>query len=628
MICVCSVHFTLSVKIAIFGTAQGTALQGLVNVMLRRRQPRPGSHRAGDRGRSVAIVVWLLSRNITLAGYFVWSMHRDVFNDEESVPDEPTLALLLLGWWARAKTQRWVRDAVDDPNHKTRLLADEFLMRSLVAEYIFRQNARNRTVPPTAIITCYLRYWSYRPVPFGLQEKLVKLTHDATVRKNLMRRLREEWHIRTGIVHPDRSLSRDSVCRSVSIVSTIRFRANHFFTGRLEMTGQLQGDPQITAMQIDQVVTYLRWLRYVIDVTLSDKTFVIVNVDETSVNAMVQKKNGYVGQGVRRIVADHQYRGARRDRSDVKTTLMGVICDQPDLQPYLPQVFMPKYTQNATPPAMYRDIYGRQGFPFQYWHRTGGSSSPATFRKWCTALRSAVHSFNSNAYILLIMDCHSSHLDLETVKHLAMLGIVTVVIPGRLTWLLQPLDVYVYAVFKRVLRGLLHQQEAENPEEGATPGGWITPTASAARSVLCQTDWSDKFDKVGAGINYGPVRSEIQKYVGAELVYPELPLLRDFASMVSRVVHTEGTRELHRALMQPAMHIRDVASHIMPRRGGLVELPHVMPATPRPHPQTRPAGNVDPVLRQYLYRQQAIEPLGGIVGPLAVQIDFKRPARS
>ena len=378
-------------------------------------------------------------------------------------------------------------------------------------------------------------------------------------------------------------------------------------------------------MPSDQVVTYLRWLRYVIDVTLRDKTYVIINVDETSVNAMVQTKNGYVAQGVRRVVADHQHRGGRRDRSNIKTTLMGVICDQPELQPYLPQVFMPKYTQNATPPAWARAMYGRQGFPFQYLHRTGGTSSPATFRNWCNTLRSAVHSFNSDAYILLIMDCHSSHLDLQTVNHLALMGIVSVVVPAQLTWLLQPLDVYVFAVFKRILRGLLHQQEAANPDAGAAPGAWITPTASAARSVLCRTDWSDKFEKVGAGIAYGPVRAEIQKYVGAELVYPELPLLRDFASMLSRVVHTENTQELHRGLMQPAIRVRDLASNSMPRRGAIVELPNVMPATKRPAPGTRPAGNLDPVLRQYLYSQQAIEPLGGIVGPPAVQIEFRPP---
>ena len=119
-------------------------------------------------------------------------------------------------------------------------------------------------------------------------------------------------------------------------------------------------------MQIEQVVSYLRWLRYVIDVTLRDKTYVIVNVDETSVNAIDQKKNGYVGQGVRRHVANHQHQPVRRDRSDIKTTLMAVICDQPELQPYLPQVFMPKYTQNASPPACARAIYvwsARVSFP-------------------------------------------------------------------------------------------------------------------------------------------------------------------------------------------------------------------------------------------------------------------------
>ena len=186
-----------------------------------RRHSKLPLHGSGARGRSVAIVIWLLSRNVALAGYYVWSMHPDVFTDEGDLPDEPLLALMFLAWWARPKTQRFVRDAVDDTNHKTRVLADEFLMRSLVAEYIFRQNALNKSVPPSAIISCYLRYWMYRPVPLVVQEKLVKLTYNNTDRKNLMRRLREEWKIRPGIVHPERSLSRDSVCRSVSIVARI-----------------------------------------------------------------------------------------------------------------------------------------------------------------------------------------------------------------------------------------------------------------------------------------------------------------------------------------------------------------------------------------------------------------------
>ncbi len=84
--------------------------------MPRRRHQKLSLHGPGDRGRLVAIVIWLLSRNVALAGYYAWSMHPDFFTDEGNVPDEPLLALMLLGWWARPKTQIFVRDAVDDTN--------------------------------------------------------------------------------------------------------------------------------------------------------------------------------------------------------------------------------------------------------------------------------------------------------------------------------------------------------------------------------------------------------------------------------------------------------------------------------------------------------------------------------
>ena len=144
-------------------------------------------------------------------------------------------------------------------------------------------------------------------------------------------------------------------------------------------------------MLTEEVVTYLRWLRYVVDVTLCDKTYVIINVDETSVSALLQKRHGYVGQGIRLQMRRHQRRPIQRDRSDVKTTLMGVICDQPELQPYLPQVFMPKYTQNAIPPAWMREVYGDKGFHFnigtglaEHQHHRHLDSGPMLCGQQCT----------------------------------------------------------------------------------------------------------------------------------------------------------------------------------------------------------------------------------------------------
>lgn len=364
-----------------------------------------------------------------------------------------------------------------------------------------------------------------------------------------------------------------------------------------------------------------------LDVTLRDKTYVIVNMDETSVNELVQKGHGYVGQGFRRVLRRHQHHPVFRDRTNVKTTLMGVVCDQPHLQPHLPQVFLPKYTQNAEPPAHVRAMYASQGYPFQFWHRSGGSTTPAIFRMWATTLRAAVHSFNSDAWIVLVVDCHSSHLDLEAVQHLKRLGVVTVVIPAKLTWLLQPLDVYVYSDLKRTLRGLLHHDTLDRPENAGHTGSWISPTASAAKRVLARTDWSEEFEKLGLGMRYGGVRSELEGYVGAEPVYPALPTLAEFATLTSRIHTTLNTRLLYRELMLPAIRVRDLPGDTQPPRGAAHDIPEMPPAMKRRREAVPPAGGPTVALRDYLRRQEHGPALGGIVGDPALQVSV-RPART
>ena len=53
--------------------------------------------------------------------------------------------------------------------------------------------------------------------------------------------------------------------------------------------------------------------------------------------------------------------------------------------------------------------------------------------------------------IVLVMDAHSTHCSLRTLKHIRSLGWMVLLIPGKLTWLLQPLDVYFFAQFKQKL---------------------------------------------------------------------------------------------------------------------------------------------------------------------------------
>jgi len=367
-------------------------------------------------------------------------------------------------------------------------------------------------------------------------------------------------------------------------------------------------------------------MRFIVDVTMRDKSYVIVNMDETSIQQMAQVSQGYVAFGARRKRGDHRYRPRRTDRTDVKTSLMGVVCDSPDLQVYLPQVFLPKYTQNANPPRWALNLFGQQGFPLQFWHGSNGSSTPTIMRQWMNAVRSCVHSYNPEIWIVMILDCHSSHLDMETVRHMNTLGIVPIFIPARLTWLLQPLDVYVYAHLKRVMRQLLANASYANPVVDGAAGQWIGPACSATKLVLSRTDWSEQFARLGAGITFGDMSSAVQKYLGRDLIYPRLPCLAEFATMLNRCAHTETTVEIHRALVQPAIRVERLPSNAMPPRGAVHEMPRAMPATKRRRTGTAPTGEFDAVIREFLLRQEPIDPLGGIVGPEAVQVLIHRPA--
>jgi hypothetical protein len=144
------------------------------------------------------------------------------------------------------------------------------------------------------------------------------------------------------------------------------------------------------------------------------------------------------------------------------------------------------------------------------------------------------------------------------------------------------------------------------------------------KQVLVRRDWSDQFDRLGLGLNYGNVRKELEEYVGEELIYPQLPTLSDFASMTSRHRHTDSTVELFQGLMGHAIHVRDLAEDTEPRQGAHYHIPDLPPAAKRQRRAVRPAGEPTILLREYLQREIIPDALGGLVGDPALQVTVRR----
>ena len=169
----------------------------------------------GVRVVSVVLLIWILSRNPNLAAHYLLRRSTFAFSSDGVLPSNKCIALVFFDWWRHAAVRSVVENAIDDPNHRTRIAADEFLVRSLVAEFVFQQNVVGRSVQPGAVIGRYIEVWAHRPIPEAVQHKLVKLTYDSTSRSHFLRLMRDEWTMSPGPLSPERSLSEDDTCCSV-----------------------------------------------------------------------------------------------------------------------------------------------------------------------------------------------------------------------------------------------------------------------------------------------------------------------------------------------------------------------------------------------------------------------------
>jgi hypothetical protein len=147
------------------------------------------------RNRVSAVVIWFLSKSVTLAEVFLLS--KGVSSVSHGSSGDNTKTLLTLASWSCLHEAR-VLDALSDMDNSSRVDADCFLVRSLVAQYIQHQNQKGLSVASREAIDLYLKCWTYRPVAEKMKVRLVRLTHHTNARRKFGQLLRREWMLEFG----------------------------------------------------------------------------------------------------------------------------------------------------------------------------------------------------------------------------------------------------------------------------------------------------------------------------------------------------------------------------------------------------------------------------------------------
>ena len=244
----------------------------------------------------------------------------------------------------------------------------------------------------------------------------------------------------------------------------------------------------------------------------------------------------------------------------------------------LPQVILARYSQNASVPATLQAHYRSFGFPFEFWHGSTGRVTPVIIRKWFTRMRQSVASYNPAAWIVLIMDCCTAHLDRESVAHLRRLGILVVFVPASLTWLLQLLDVYAFGRVKGELRQAEARTRANSAGGQIVPGEWIKLATTVIRREIINRDWCPCFARLGVGETCLDLSSPVADLLAGREIRPALPSRAEFALLVHRTPDSDVTRRLHASILGHALSIQRLPVDALPHHSASYDLPASAPA--------------------------------------------------
>ena len=165
--------------------------------------------------RVVAVVIWILSRRPDLGLCYVLSRRKryDLGDFDVNVP--ATAALLLASYMEDEQVQEQALLAIGSLDNTHRLVADTFLIHSLLVEQFVRQNRIGVVVCLEEAICKYIRLWACRPMSSVTERRLARLVWNRNARRRFGVNLRREWALAVSTFRAPRDLLPSEIRRRV-----------------------------------------------------------------------------------------------------------------------------------------------------------------------------------------------------------------------------------------------------------------------------------------------------------------------------------------------------------------------------------------------------------------------------
>ena len=150
---------------------------------------------------------------------------------------------------------------------------------------------------------------------------------------------------------------------------------------------------------------------------------------------------------------------------------------------------------------------------------------------------------------VIAMDCCPVHLVGEVFTAARRPGVFIIVVPARMTWMLQPLDTHVFAALKARIRAATFEAKAASGSTRLPYLARVRVHSAAIRQVLVERSWSACVARAGLTGDLSEARPALTALLAGQCLQPTAPSVAELAEVMS--VSPQRAEQLHRQLLPP-----------------------------------------------------------------------------
>ena len=239
-----------------------------------------------------------------------------------------------------------------------------------------------------------------------------------------------------------------------------------------------------------------------------------VNVDETAVRFYMPQRKGLVPKRRRGGPSRAQDASRRQQRSCV--THVAAICDDTAVQPSLPQVFIGNEAVlhaaavRLVQPALHQNVI--------LLRRKSGWVNKDFLVKYVKLLAGCLEPFASQYQPILLWDALPAHCAPSVLRAAGRAGLWVVIVPAKMTWLLQPLDTDAFSRYKQYLRRRYLELLCDAHDGCVAATSIILAMNDSCRKVFQGHAWAAAFLRNG----FGAAQRGVKRSMGEELELDEV----------------------------------------------------------------------------------------------------------